>query len=229
MYELTPYSFDRGMGQLTDLQTQTLEGGVIGSSVGSAIGTAVGGPVVGQAVGAAVQGVTQLISAVEGLFKGCGATCTEATKIVNQVEPYLQENNRQYFTNPNRTTADQAQAIATAQKIFAIVQQQCGNPNLGAAGQRCISDRFGSGCAMGLTSANEYPPYSSVPYSAGVCWNWPLAYLEPIQNDVPPGGYAAVPSTSSAGGTVPGVSSSMSSMLPWLLIAGLVLFAVSQA
>lgn len=156
--------------------------------------TAAGGPIAGAAV-AAAGGIAELVGAVSRLFQGCGQTCVAATQIVNQVEPYLQQNNQIYFTNPNRTTADQQAALATVTQIFSMIQQQCGNAQLGSAGQNCISERLGNGmaqgasdCTFGTTQENQYPPYCSVPYPVGVCWTWVLAYYDPIAQDVPPGG-----------------------------------------
>lgn len=220
MHEYTPYSFEPrwhpGLGQAPQtLETESAEGGQVGSAVGAAIGTAVGGPVLGAVVGSAITAATQLVVAAEKLFSGCGQTCTEATQIVNQVEPLLMQNNQQYFTNPNRTTGDQQLALSIFEQIWATVTQNCGNPALGAAGQNCINARGpnATGCDWGLTTANEYPPYSSVPYPVGVCWNWFLAYYDPILNDVPPGGTGAVTGATSSTTS----STSTSSMLPLLL------------
>jgi hypothetical protein len=222
MHPEYPLSF-RGMGQAQapGILSSTL------SQVGSGVlaSAAVTGPAAPFV--AAAGGALELAGAVARLFQGCGPTCTETTTIVNQVEPYLQANNQQYFTNPNRTTADQANALAQASAIFQTVQSNCGNPALGAAGQKCISDRFGTTCAYGLTTANEYPPYASVPYPEGVCWTWPLAYYDPIAQDIPPGGSgpatstaAVVPVGSTAGVSLPAVLTNSDGSPNWLLILG---------
>jgi hypothetical protein len=213
---LTPYSkypgftpFYRGMGQSLSQPPGTLSTTstqVGGSLLATSSAVALANPIAGAAV-AAAGGVADLVGAVAKLFQGCGQTCTEATSIVSQVEPYLQQNNQIYFTNPYRTTGDQANAIATAQQIFAIVKQQCGNPALGTAGQNCISDRLGTGMNVGsskcwaTTQPNSYPPYCSVPYPVGVCWTWNLAYLDPIQNDDPPGGNGAATASPAPSGS----------------------------
>jgi hypothetical protein len=221
------------MGQAQTLETETAEGGAIASAVGFAIGTAVGGPVLGGLVSGSITAATALVVAVEKLFSGCGATCTEATTIVNQVEPYLQQNNQLYFSNPNRTTADQAVALSTVQQIFQTIQTQCGNSALGVAGQNCISDRLGSGmnqgsssCVFGMTTANEYPPYASVPYPVGVCWNWVLAYYDPILNDVPPGG---VSSTTTSYSGVTSTIAGLPSGLLFGIVAVLALLMVMES
>jgi len=208
-----------------ELQQESAEGGQIATTIGTTIATLVGGPMLGALVGGAIMGATQLVVAVEGLFSGCGQTCTEATTIVNQVEPYLVQNNEAYFTNPNRTVTDQQNALATAQNIFAVVVSKCGVSALGAAGQACVQDRFGNTCKFGLTTENEYPPYCSVPYPVGVCWNWTLAYYNPILNDVPPGG--AGTSLTSSGSSLSSTQSAGIS-LPLLLVAAVILFFVAE-
>lgn len=203
----------------------------VSSQIGAGLlaGSAVAGPAAPFL--AAAGGIADLVGAVSKLFQGCGTTCTEATTIVNQVEPYLQQNNQIYFSNPNRTTADQANALATAQQIFQIVEQGCGNAALGVAGQNCISGRLGNGmnqgsstCVFGETTENEYPAYSSVPYPVGVCWTWVLAYYDPILQDVPPGDSGpatATTSTSALLGSTTGTTDS-TDYLPLLLLAAVV-------
>jgi hypothetical protein len=169
---------------------------------------------------AAAGALLELISSASALYSGCGVTCVDATNIVNQVEPLLQQNMQLYFTNPNRTTCDQQAAINTFNSIQALVTQGCNAPPLNGttAGKNCISDRYSrTSCAFGKTTANEYPPYASVPYPVGVCWNWLVAYYDPIVNDVPPGGDCGV-------NILDGSSTSSSSMLPLLLgVAAVVL------
>lgn len=183
---------------------------------------------------AAAGGIAELVGAVSRLFQGCGPTCTEATQIVNQVEPYLIQNNQIYFTNPNRTTGDQQAALATVTQIFSTVQQQCGNSALGEAGQNCISARLGNGmnqgssdCTFGTTTENQYPPYCSVPYPVGVCWTWVLAYYDPIAQDVPPGGVGTATGSAAAATTTLEGNSGIGTLL--LLGLGLVaLFLVME-
>jgi hypothetical protein len=208
VYAEAPYRFEglgqaQAPGELSSVSTQ-VGGGLL--AISAATGPAA--PFV-----AAAGGVAELVGAVARIFQGCGPSCTEATTIVDQVEPILQQNNQLYFTNPNRTTADQANALSTVQQIFAMIQQQCGAPALGTAGQNCISARLGNGtttedganCAYGQTTENEYPPYASVPYPVGVCWTWVLAYYDPILNDVPPGGVGAATTSAGSTSTVAGI------------------------
>jgi hypothetical protein len=172
-------------------------------------------------VGAAVAGTLELAAQIVNLFKPCGQTCVDATQIADQVETVLDQNNQLYFTNPNRTTGDQANALSVVNTAFSQLQSACGNPALGTAGQKCLAERIGDGmdpgsstCSTGLTTANEYPPYGTVPYPVGVCWTWVLAYYDPIANDVPPGGSGAATESSSASSTLFGFP------LPDVLAAG---------
>lgn len=189
---------------------------------------------------AAAGALLELVSAASALYAGCGVTCVEATNIVNQVEPYLQQNNQLYFSNPNRTGCDQQAALNVFDTIWSGVVQGCSAPGLGPAGANCINERSAQAlnCTWGKTTENEYPPYASVPYPVGVCWNWFLAYRDPIANDVPPGGSCSIGSVLSSPGSV--VSNVLSSVgispsatffgLPIsdLLIGGLALWAGSM-
>lgn len=234
--ELSPYySFEPrwrpGLGQAQAPGELSQTANEIGSGLLSASAgvTQAAGPIAGAAV-AAAGGIAELVGAVSRLFQGCGQTCVEATSIVNEAEPYLRQNNQIYFSNPNRTTGDQQSAIATAQQIIATIQQACGNPALGMAGQNCIQPRFGNGmnvgsnsCAFGLTTGNEYPPYCSVPYPVGVCWTWNLAYLDPIVNDIPPGGSGVA---TTAAGSVTAVPAA-TDYLPIVLIVAVLVGVMS--
>jgi hypothetical protein len=220
VYDLIPYSFEPrwpGLGQAAQPPGEISQ---ISSQVGG--GLLAIAPATGPAAPfvAAAGGIAELVGAVSRLFQGCGATCTEATTIVNQVEPYLIQNNQLYFTNPNRTTGDQQTALSTFEQIWAVVTsaQGCGNPALGTAGQNCINERGpnATNCTFGKTTANEYPPYGSVAYPVGVCWNWFLAYYDPILNDVPPGGTGEATLDSSSV-TAAANSTSTTSILPWLI------------
>jgi hypothetical protein len=187
------------------------------SQIGSALiaGSAATGPAAPFV--AAAGAAAELVGAVANLFSGCGATCTLATSIVNQVEPYLQTNMENYFTNANRTTADQQVALSTFDQMWSIVESKCGQPNLGSAGSACINDRGPNGC-LAKTTANEYPMYSSVPYPVGECWNWFVGYRDPIANDVPPGGSGTV--TSSVSSALSSIESS--DYAPLIAIAAIV-------
>ena len=216
-----PMRSRRGFGQSEPIPGQTPVEGYNPLTTASGITKAVTGsigasmlaaaPFTGPAAPFVAAGgaLLELISAASALYSGCGVTCVEATNIVNQVEPYLIQNNQLYFSNPNRTNCDQQAALNTFDTIWSGVVQGCSAPNLGTAGSDCINERSAEAlhCTWGKTQPNTYPPYCSVPYPLGVCWNWFLAYRDPIANDVPPGG--ACPIGSVLGG---GASSLLSSV-----------------
>ena len=73
-------------------------------------------------------------------------------------------------------------AIANFDMLWNWLQQpqQCGNPALGDAGKRCITDRQSGACTW-HQAANTVPPWGTPP--AGACWNWFNGYRDPIAND----------------------------------------------
>jgi hypothetical protein len=179
-----------GLGQTSTLST-------VSSQVGSGLlalapATGVAAPFV-----AAAGGVAELVGAVSKLFSGCGATCTEATSIVNQAEPYFQQLVTNYLGCPGRTTTDQQNYLAVFQQMWQQIVSACGNPALGSAGQNCINDRGPNGCTW-KTTAGEMPIDGTTPYPTGTCWNWWVGYYDPIANDVPPGGNGPATSCSVA-------------------------------
>lgn len=194
-----PVPMRRGMGQAVTAPpiegynptttasglTKTVTGSVGASMLAAAPFSGPAAPFV-----AAAGALLELISACSSLYSGCGVTCVEATNIVNQVEPYLIQNNQLYFTNPNRTACDQQAALNTFDTIWNGVVQGCSAPGLGTAGSNCINERSAQAlnCTWGKTQPNTFPPYCSVAYPVGQCWNWFMAYRDPIANDVPPGG-----------------------------------------
>jgi hypothetical protein len=114
--------------------------------------------------GLAVAGLSNLFASV---FSGCGQTCVEATHVVDQVErQYMVPNLQQYLALPVRTKAAQDAALQVFDYAWQMVLQGCGDPNLGDAGRRCISERGPSG---------------SIPGHPGM--NWFTLYRDPIAND----------------------------------------------
>ncbi len=69
--------------------TKTVTGSVGASMLAAAPFSGPAAPFV-----AAGGALLELISACSSLYSGCGVTCVEATNIVNQVEPYLIQNNQ---------------------------------------------------------------------------------------------------------------------------------------
>ena len=144
------------------------ETGVIGSTVASAT---VFIPVVGPLVSAAVAAATSFAIAIEGLFAGCGQTCTEATTIANQVEAQLRANLQNYLSQPTHYASVQQASLGVFDRAWSLLLQNCGNPALGSAGQRCISERQRGGVA----------PWCPNPGHTGC--DWFILYRDQIAND----------------------------------------------
>jgi hypothetical protein len=85
----------------------------------------------------------QLVAMFGNIFSGCGATCTQATQYANQAGADLQNLMAQYFSIPApRPQSAQTAYLNAVTQIIAWLQQMCGNPALGQAGQRCILERL---------------------------------------------------------------------------------------
>ena len=120
-------------------------------------------------------------------------------------------------------SSQQQAALTIFDAIWTDLEQQCGVASLGDPGKRCISDRQSGACKWKQTGQSPWPGGPAV----GACWNWFNAYRDPIAND-PVIADTVASSVSSAASTLEsdlGISSS-SSMVPLLLIAGLVALAV---
>lgn len=150
-------------------------------------------------------GVAAVIGAI-ALWKnsGCGQTCIITADDANKIEPYLQQNLAGYFAGP-RTVASQQAALANANFFLDYLKQACGNPALGNAGKRCLSDRLAGGCTWRQTAAGA-ASYPGVP-AEGACWNWQNGYIDPIAND--PGIVQGSPTLNDVVSQVSGVQSSM--------------------
>ncbi len=112
-----------------------------------------------------------LVSLFHNAFSGCGETCVAATRIVDQIEPYLKQNRDWYLSQPARTPEMQQKALALFDAAWSDVVAGCSDPNLGDAGRRCISERERGGSA----------PWCPT----GTGCDWFTLYRDPIANDVP--------------------------------------------
>ncbi len=174
--------FRRGMSDaISDAaQATSLGGSLASATVGAAVpaGLIAGStasiaiPIIGVGVAAVMIALTLIRNS------GCGQTCIVAANDANKIEPLLQANLNGYFAGP-RTVASQQQALANFDQIWAALAEACGNPALGNAGKRCISDRQRGACVWRQTSASNIP--GSV--QPGECWNWFNGYRDPIAND----------------------------------------------
>jgi hypothetical protein len=186
--------------------------GITGATMTAAI------PLVGAGLAAATMLVQYLVA-----NSGCGQTCIETSSWANQAAAALQKVLDGYFANPApRTATQKALAIAAFNDIWNQLQAACGQPGTGNAGVRCISDRQAGACTWHQKYAPTYPGQPNI----GECWNWFNGYLAPIQQDqVVPDSAAVAGGTLASGG---GLSlSSPNSLLPLLLIGGLVALGVS--
>ena len=102
-----------------------------------------------------------IMAFVANFTQGCGNTCVAATRIVNELEPYLKKNVADYqaISSPRPSSVQQA-ALAVFDQVWNTVVTQCSNGSLGDAGARCISDR-----------------------QRGGKWDWFAYYRDPIAND----------------------------------------------
>lgn len=134
-----------------------------------------------------------------GVGAGCGATCIQATNLVNGAEPNFLANVQQYENG--QITQEQAQA--NYQALVQAMQAGC-SAIPGQAGQSCFSDRFGSGsCKWKQTANGDTLGLPGVP-AVGECWNWELGYGAPL--NYPP---VNAPAAASATGEVSSVLSSV--------------------
>lgn len=165
------------------------------------------------------------IVAFVGLGDGCGQNCILTTKWANDAEVLLRQNIDAYFSSPVRNETSRTVALGGFDAIWNQLAKACGQSSLGGAGIRCTGDRERGACHFHQTGESPWPGGPKL----GDCWNWFSAYRDPIANDV-----GVVPDsmidTSSVGAAVDsifGTSGSASSILPLLLIGGLIYVGVS--
>ena len=219
----------RGMGAAA--QNVQAAGSIAAGTATAVIGSiaASGGTILGVAASALVPFVGPVLAGVTLLVQqlvansGCGQTCIETSNWANQAAAALQKNLDSYFALPApRTQAQQAVAVANYNTIWQQLVQMCGQPGTGNAGVRCISDRQRGACTWKQIYQPAYPGQPAL----GACFDWPSAYLDPISQDptIPDStvGTAASNLVSSLSTAGPGGSS----LLPLLLLGGLVAVGV---
>jgi hypothetical protein len=118
-----------------------------------------------------VMAAASLVQPLLQIMQGCGQSCIRASSYADQAEASLKSVNREYFSRPNRTTADQQAAVQYAQGVLEWLRSGC-NAVGGPAGSRCISERLVEG--------------GSAPWCpTGTGCDWITLYLRPIQQDRP--------------------------------------------
>lgn len=180
-----------GMGDVSGPQAVAMGQSVAGAGV--SLASATGGlapiaaalgvsvPVLGAIVGAGILAAGYAINAI--MNSGCGQTCIVSTQFANEANQALQQNIEAYFSLPTpRPQSSQTAALANFDALWNWLQQpqQCGNPQLGDAGKRCITDRQAGACTW-TQPASSVPPWGTP--AAGACWNWFNGYRDPIAND----------------------------------------------
>lgn len=131
------------------------------------------------AIGAAVVAAAVLINVIRN--SGCGQTCIVTTDYANRIEGALHQNIDAYFSGP-RTRASQIAALNTFDAAWQTLAGACGQPALGDAGKRCVTDRQAGACVWKQTADSSLLAYPGEP-GPGACWNWFSGYRDPIAND----------------------------------------------
>jgi hypothetical protein len=181
-------------------------------------------------VGAAIAALVGIGLALANVFKGCGQTCIAATQIANQCDTLLSQNVNAYTGSPVRYASMQAAALNTFDTTWAALQQACGNPQLQAAGQRCITDRQRGACTWkaspGGWNADGTFTHWGAAGSGTACWNWFIGLRDPIANDpfVQPDP-VSTDAGASAGSFGTSITSTVSAIPTPLLVGGGLLIA----
>lgn len=153
----------RGIGD----EATAIVGSVGASLIKGAAATGPAAPYV-----AAVGAVMELGAAIGNLFQGCGSTCIQSTQFANSFEAAVLQLKNYYFAQPIHYQSIQTATLQQMQAAANSLQQACSDPSLGAAGQRCISERL----VRGGTA-----PWCPNPGHTG-CDFWSTFY-DPIAND----------------------------------------------
>jgi hypothetical protein len=229
----------RGMGQTMTGNISSLVAagastttGILGALSAVATGGSLAGP-----IGLAIAGVAAIALVLVKIFSGCGQTCVEATTIANQVGDALTTNLNQYLSAPIHYASMQAAALNNFDTAWAALVQACGNAQLAAAGQNCISQRQEGACSYKAQAGGwvqdasgnwSYTPWGAEG-SGTSCWNYFVGMRDPIANDptVVPDPVAGAASSSDSSSTTTGSVTSF----PWplLIVAGLVAWAMEEA
>lgn len=164
----------------------TVTSGILGSLSALAAGGSIAGP-----VGLAITGAITLAVVIYNTFKGCGATCTQATSYANQAAAILQQNLTNYLSSPVRYASFQAASLNNFDTVWAALVQACETAQLAQAGVNCVQDRAQGECAYKTSpagwsvNADGTCTYTGAgPNGSGTsCWNWFVGYRDPIAND----------------------------------------------
>ena len=180
-----------GMGDITGQQIVGAGQSVASATVGilSANGTlvpmaaslSISVPLLGAIIGAGILAAGLAIDLI--MNSGCGQTCIVSTASRIRPTRRFSRTLKPISRFPSRARSlHKRRRLSNFDVLWNWLQQpqQCGNPALGDAGKRCISDRQAGACTW-TQPASAVPPWGTPP--AGACWNWFNGYRDPIAND----------------------------------------------
>ena len=149
----------------------------------------------------------------------------------------MNKNLQAYVSTSVRFQSMQTAALNTFDTTWAALQQACGQASLGAAGQRCISDRQQGACTWkaspgGWNADGTYTPWGAAG-SGDSCWNYFVGMRDPIANDpfVQPDPTASTASTITDGTSMNSIAGDLASVfsssndMPLLIAAAILLGA----
>jgi hypothetical protein len=99
-------------------------------------------PLAGPVAGAFMAVAGGVVTAMATMFKGCGASCTETSKVADQASAAFDQIKSAYWAQSVRTKSSQTAALVALESIAGELQSFCSNPAYGDAGKRCISERL---------------------------------------------------------------------------------------
>jgi len=159
---------------------------------GQAASTSVlGSNPIGAAVGIA-SGLLQIGNMIDNLItsSGCGATCIQATNIVNQAGDLMTQNLQTYLAAPVHYQSAQTQALANFNSLWNALEAACSSPSLGTPGANCIAQREEGACSYKTTPGGWQQSNGTWTYvwpgangSGSTCWNYFVGFYDPIAND----------------------------------------------
>lgn len=175
-------------GNCPSLSTQITGSLISGASTGAQVAIALGGTtkanIIGgiaagliasapiPVVGPILAGIGAVMGPIAVMFKGCGQTCIQSSNFANQASSALDQLRAQYFAQPVHYESVQQATMQAVENILNWLNQACGSPALGPAGQKCISERL----VRGGTA-----PWCPNPGNTG-CDYW-TTYYDPVAHD----------------------------------------------
>lgn len=226
----------RGVGAL-DPQSQQI-GQIAAAGVSTAASTLVALSAITGPVGIAIAGLASIGLMIANAFSGCGQTCVEATNIANQVGALFDQMLNTYMSAPIHYKSMQTAYLQQWDAGWNALQAACSNPQLGAAGQRCISDRARGSCKWHTSPGGWQQQNGTWVYvapgpdgSGSTCWDWFVGSRDPVANDptVVPDPTPLSSVGSSLNSIASGIGLNSNLLLPGALVLGaLALFAMGD-